>query len=111
VRSIETAFPKSSITATKPKEVLVPLTESLYVTGTIGAPPDGVDDDSDIEEKQDTVLVDIGTGFYVEKTKEQAIKFYEARVKDVGEKVGEVEDAIRGKSDMARVLEEGMSST
>lgn len=38
---------------TDKKEILVPLTNSLYVKGNISSP--------------DRVLVDIGTGFYVEK--------------------------------------------
>lgn len=39
--------------STDKKEILVPLTNSLYVKGNISSP--------------DRVLVDIGTGFYVEK--------------------------------------------
>lgn len=38
------------------KEILVPLTNSLYVKGNLSSP--------------DKVLVDIGTGFYVEKVSE-----------------------------------------
>lgn len=43
----------SAHTRTDKKEILVPLTNSLYVKGNISQP--------------DRVLVDIGTGFYVEK--------------------------------------------
>jgi prefoldin alpha subunit len=98
IRSIEGALPSASSKEKKdPKEVLVPLTESLYVTGTLGG--------SSTEEE--TVLVDVGTGFFVEKNREQAIKFYEGRVKEVSDKVGEVEEVIRNKSEMVGVLEEG----
>lgn len=38
------------------KKVLVPLTNSLYVGGTLSDP--------------DHVIVDVGTGFYVEKVRE-----------------------------------------
>ncbi|KAG5438289.1 hypothetical protein PCANB_002777 [Pneumocystis canis] len=50
------------------KEILVPLTSSLYVSGFLFS-------------NQEKVLVDIGTGYYVEKTIEGAIKFYEERIK------------------------------
>ena len=39
------------------KDVLVPLTSSLYVSGTLGNP--------------DNVMVDIGTGYYVEVRSEK----------------------------------------
>ncbi|KAG0217785.1 Prefoldin subunit 5, partial [Mortierella sp. GBA43] len=47
------------------KTILVPLTSSLYVPGKL----------ANVEK----VVVDIGTGYYVEKTVEDAIKFYNAK--------------------------------
>jgi prefoldin alpha subunit len=117
VRSIESTFPKTKQLSSaadgskERKQVLVPLTESLYVTGFLGPAPKDEDEDEDLEDdekdSQEEVLVDIGTGFFVGKNREEAIKFYEERVKDVSAKITEVEEAIRGKSDMVRVLEEG----
>lgn len=45
----------AELNSTDKKEILVPLTNSLYVKGNISSP--------------DRVLVDIGTGFYVEKVR------------------------------------------
>jgi prefoldin alpha subunit len=45
----------------KGKPILVPLTTSLYVPGTLADP--------------DNVIVDVGTGFYVEKVR-RALSFY-----------------------------------
>lgn len=48
------------------KEILVPLTASLYVPGTVLDP--------------DYLLVDVGTGYYVEKNKQQAIEFCDKKL-------------------------------
>ena len=76
------------------KTVLVPLTGSLYVPGTL----------ADTEH----VLVDIGTGYYVEKDVPSAEKFYAAKVKNLGENLAELEKIIAQKSQNARVVENGM---
>jgi prefoldin alpha subunit len=52
------------------------------------------------------VIVDIGTGFFVEKSGKEAEVFYEGKVKDVGENIKEVEGLVSGKSDNLRVVEE-----
>jgi len=46
--------------------ILVPLTNSLYVPGKL----------SDL----DNVIVDVGTGYYVKKTRAQAKKHYQSKV-------------------------------
>jgi len=46
--------------------ILVPLTNSLYVPGKL----------SDLE----NVIVDVGTGYYVKKTRAQATKHYQSKV-------------------------------
>lgn len=48
------------------KSILVPLTGSLYVPGKLVTP--------------DRVLVDIGTGYYVQKSVEQAKKYFEKKI-------------------------------
>jgi hypothetical protein len=47
--------PKTNPTSSTGKPILVPLTTSLYVPGTLADP--------------DNVIVDVGTGFYVEKVR------------------------------------------
>ncbi|KAF5341536.1 hypothetical protein D9758_012594 [Tetrapyrgos nigripes] len=48
------------------KTILVPLTNSLYVPGKICDP--------------ENVLVDVGTGYFVKKTRPQALKHYKGKV-------------------------------
>ena len=74
------------------RPLLVPLTTSLYVPGQL----------ADTEH----VLVDVGTGFYVEKTLDQAIKFYEGKVEEVGKNVKDLETIVNQKSQSLRVVEE-----
>ena len=52
-------------TAREGAELLVPLTDSMYAVGSM--------------EETGRVMVDIGTGYYVEKTLEQAREFVERR--------------------------------
>jgi prefoldin alpha subunit len=72
----------------------VPLTASLYVPGKL----------ADTEK----VLVDVGTGFYVEKKRDKAKVFYEGKVKELGANLDELERIVEGKADNLRMVEEGM---
>ncbi|POS84751.1 hypothetical protein EPUL_001161 [Erysiphe pulchra] len=74
------------------KPILVALTSSLYVPGVLADP--------------DHVIVDIGTGFYVEKSTSDAKKFYEARVGDLGSNLKALESILQGKANNSRVVEE-----
>ncbi|KAI1186038.1 prefoldin [Nemania serpens] len=74
------------------KPVLVPLTNSLYVGGTL----------SDASH----VLVDVGTGFYVEKTLKSAAEFYEGKMTEVGGSLKELEVIVQGKTNNVRVIEQ-----
>ena len=92
--------------------MLVPLTNSLYVKGEITA--------------GDTVLVDVGTGFLVEKVfvtpsfckrsflsnqnpqkLGSAETFYAEKVKELGENLKELEAIVSRKQGNARSVEEG----
>jgi prefoldin alpha subunit len=75
------------------RTILVPLTASLYVPGQL----------ADTEK----VLVDIGTGFYVEKSKKQAAEFYEAKVKELGDNLVNLEKIVAGKTENLSLVEEG----
>jgi len=96
------------------KPILVPLTTSLYVPGTL----------ADIE----NVIVDVGTGFYVEKVRspipiyihvkgrakgaqstKDAMKFYEAKVEELGANLKDLEAIVQQKSNNLRVVEDGTS--
>ncbi|KAL9088085.1 MAG: hypothetical protein Q9159_003283 [Coniocarpon cinnabarinum] len=74
------------------KTILVPLTTSLYVPGTLAS--------------REKVLVDIGTGFFVEKTTEDAKAFYTDKTKELGQNLKELEGILQGKSNNLRVVEE-----
>ncbi|EEQ85004.1 hypothetical protein RJZ56_007196 [Blastomyces dermatitidis] len=83
---------KSGGTAGKSDEILVPLTNSLYVKGTLA--------------DRKNVIVDVGTGFYVEKTTSKAIAFYNAKVEELGTNLRELEKVVQGKSQNLRVIED-----
>lgn len=74
------------------KPILVPLTSSLYVPGQI----------ADTE----NVIVDIGTGFYVEKSTADATKFYNEKVEELGKNIKELENIVNSKANNLRMVEE-----
>jgi prefoldin alpha subunit len=82
--------------STAEKTLLVPLTSSLYVPGKL----------TDHEH----VLVDVGTGFFVEKDIPGATDFYERKVKDLQDSLKDlegVEEVIRLKVMNAQEQEKG----
>ncbi|KAI9775475.1 MAG: subunit of tubulin prefoldin [Geoglossum umbratile] len=90
------------------KTTLVPLTTSLYVPGTM----------ADTE----NVIVDVGTGFYVEKvrvpaqmlrallmetqTARDAVQFYNGKIEELAANLKDLESIIQGKSNNLRVVED-----
>ncbi|KAM0259542.1 hypothetical protein ACHAQJ_003268 [Trichoderma viride] len=74
------------------KSVLVPLTNSLYVSAELTS--------------TDTVLVDVGTGFMIEKKLKSAEKFYDVKVKELGENLKELEGIVQTKQMNVRTIEE-----
>lgn len=89
---------KAALTALEPsdagKAMLVPLTESMYVPGTLAESKD--------------VLVDIGTGYFVRKSVDKAIAILTKKVRRRRERetVGE-DDAPRPWASSARKLASG----
>jgi len=83
-----------SINAIQPqkgqRELLVPLTSSLYVPGKL------------TDSKK--VLVDVGTGYYVERSTEDAKKMYEGRVEFVAKSLEQLQETITRKEDNMRVV-------
>jgi len=53
------------------------------------------------------VLVDIGTGFYVEKTPGEAKTFYDGKVKELAANLGDLEKIVKGKQGGLGVVEDG----
>ncbi|KAF3182344.1 subunit of tubulin prefoldin [Orbilia oligospora] len=74
------------------KTILIPLTQSLYVPGKLEDPGN--------------VLVDVGTGYYVEKTTEKAIAFYNDKIKTVGNNLDDLEKIITQKTQNVKVVED-----
>ncbi|GAB0134889.1 hypothetical protein EsDP_00003243 [Epichloe bromicola] len=72
--------------------VLVPLTNSLYVKGEIS--------------NNETVLVDVGTGFLIEKKLKAAHEFYQDKVTGLGNNLKELEAILQRKQANVRAVEE-----
>jgi len=78
--------------ATAGKSLLVPLTSSLYVPGHLTS--------------STHVLIDVGTGYFVEKSTTDATDFYNRKVKDLGDSLKDLEQVVNQKANNARVVEE-----
>jgi len=74
------------------KEVLVPLTASLYVSGTMGDP--------------DKVMVDIGTGYYVEKKAEGGIDYCKRKVTLLSESLTSLAEIIKQKRQQVQTCQQ-----
>lgn len=57
------------------------------------------------------VIVDVGTGFYVEKDVKSAAQFYEDKTNEIGTNVKDLDSIIQGKTNNVRVIEEGKNSS
>ncbi|KAK1769906.1 c-myc binding protein [Phialemonium atrogriseum] len=90
LRCVNTA--PTSQDKSKKKDILVPLTNSLYVRGKLTNP--------------DRVIVDVGTGFYVEKDVKSATEFYEDKVKQLGSNIQDLENIVQNKTNSLRMVEE-----
>ncbi|KXT17874.1 hypothetical protein AC579_5954 [Pseudocercospora musae] len=86
--SIDTGVAKSA----SGKALLVPLTSSLYVPGVLA--------------DTKTVLVDVGTGFFVEKSTTDAQKFYDGKIEELGKNIKDLENIVNSKANNLRVVEE-----
>ncbi|THH31680.1 hypothetical protein EUX98_g2519 [Antrodiella citrinella] len=69
----------------KDKVILVPLTNSLYVPGKL----------CDLE----NVIVDVGTGYFVKKSRTEAFKHYEAKVEFIRSNVENLQEMIQKKQE------------
>lgn len=71
--------------SSKDNTILVPLTNSLYVPGKL----------RDLE----NVIVDVGTGYYVKKTRSQATKYYQSKVDYLQSNLETLQETILKKQD------------
>ena len=55
----------------------------------------------------ENVLVDIGTGFYVEKNKKQASEFYKQKIEELSKSLSDLEKIVTAKTENLRMVEEG----
>jgi len=78
------------------KELLVPVTGSMFVRGEL----------TDL----DKILVDIGTGYYVEKTLEDAIDYFKRKVDFLGTQIDKVQHVGREKSGIRQAIMEVMET-
>ncbi|KAK2098728.1 Prefoldin subunit 5 [Saguinus oedipus] len=77
------------------KELLVPLTSSMYVPGKL----------HDVEH----VLIDVGTGYYVEKTAEDAKDFFKRKTDFLTKQMEKIQQALQEKHAMKHAVMEMMS--
>ncbi|KAF8479848.1 Prefoldin [Gautieria morchelliformis] len=78
------------------KTILVPLTNSLYVPGKLSNP--------------DHVIVDVGTGYFVQKTRAQALTHYQNKVDYVRGNLETLQNTIEKKQDNLNYLINVMQS-
>ncbi|OCK86403.1 Prefoldin alpha subunit [Lepidopterella palustris CBS 459.81] len=77
---------------TADRPLLVPLTSSLYVPGMLAS--------------STHVLVDVGTGFFIEKSTADASDFYNRKISDLGESLKDLEQIVQGKASNLRLVED-----
>ncbi|KAL1955789.1 hypothetical protein VTO42DRAFT_8109 [Malbranchea cinnamomea] len=92
IRSINDGVANKTTGDEKKDEILVPLTSSLYVKGKLA--------------DREKVLVDVGTGFFVEKTTSKATEFYKNKVEELNANLRDLEKVVQAKSGHLRVVEE-----
>ncbi|KAF1795510.1 Prefoldin alpha subunit, archaea-type [Phytophthora cactorum] len=72
------------------KEVLVPLTASMFVPGKLA--------------NKDEVLVDVGTGYFVEQSVEKAEQFMDRKVEFLQSNTEQLKTVIDGKRNMLEAV-------
>nr|XP_020448621.1 prefoldin subunit 5 [Monopterus albus] len=80
----------------KGKELLVPLTSSMYVPGTL----------NDVEH----VLVDVGTGYYVEKNVEDSKAFFKRKIDFLTKQIEKIQPPLQEKHAMKQAVIEVMNA-
>ncbi|ODQ80963.1 hypothetical protein BABINDRAFT_33857 [Babjeviella inositovora NRRL Y-12698] len=81
---------ESADTAAPSNQILVPLSSSLYVPGKI--------------KSGDKFLVDVGTGYYVEKSGKGAIDFYQKKITKLDQDLTQLKEIIQSKSETLQTV-------
>jgi prefoldin alpha subunit len=76
------------------EKVLVPLTASLYVPGAI--------------KETETVLVDVGTGYFVRQSVPRAQAFFQRRADQMREQMDKVAESIAAKKQQSNLIVDAM---
>lgn len=82
--------------AEKGKEVLVPLSSSLYVPGNLN--------------DNENVLVDIGTGYFVEKSVQDADEFFNRKIDYLKEKIESLQGVLQQKFQAKQIVTETLQA-
>ena len=78
----------------KDKEILVPMTSSLYIPGK----------STDVKK----LMIEIGTNFFVETTIEKADKFCDRRIENFKKNMNEIDKIIQDKNDQLNVVNQNL---
>merc|ERR1712150_132835 len=78
------------------KELMVPMTASMYVPGFL-------DDTS-------TLLIDIGTGYFVEKSVEESKAYFRRKIEFVGKQLEKIHPALLEKQKIRNAIVETLSA-
>ena len=78
----------------KDKEILVPMTSSLYIPGK----------STDVKK----LMIEIGTNFFVETTIEKADKFCDRRIENIKKNMNEIDKIIQDKNDQLNVVNQNL---
>lgn len=81
----------SGIDSNMPQKILIPGSSSLYIPGTV------VDNQR--------FMVDIGTGYYVEKGTDDALAFYQKKIDKLNSESVQIQNIIKEKSQASLMLE------
>merc|ERR1712189_152163 len=86
----------SRLTKNEGKELMVPMTSSMYVPGSL-------DDTS-------TLLIDIGTGYFVEKSVEDSKAYFHRKIEFVGKQLEKIHPALLEKQRMRNAIIDTLSA-
>lgn len=73
------------------QKLLIPLSSSLYVQGQV--------------KDNDQFMVDVGTGYFVDKTSEDAITFYQKKIEKLNKESVQIQSIIKEKTQSSLAIE------
>lgn len=83
-------------TSAESSDILVPLTSSMYVSGQLS--------------ESDAVLVDVGTGYFIDMKIDAAKEYYQRKVDFLTQQMEKLQSVLREKFDMKEVVVEILQS-